>query len=80
MTSHSPARSVSRRRESLAIDNEEYERRRSDFYRRGSNISEASFMTDVEMATEEMFFGLMFESVLTVISIFLYRRSKRDFI
>ena len=41
-------------------------------------MSEASFMTDVEMATEEMFSGPMSESVPTATSTFSYRRSRRD--
>ena len=60
------------------MDEEEFQRRRSDMYRRGSNMSEASFMTDVEMAQDEMFSGPMSESVPTATSTFAYRRSRRD--
>lgn len=60
------------------MDEEEFLRRRSDMYRRGSNMSEASFLGDVEMAQDEMFSGPMSESVPTAASTFAYRRSRRD--
>ena len=60
------------------MDEEDLERRRSEMYRRGSNMSEASFFTDVEMAQDEMFSGPMSESVPNATSTFSYRRSRRD--
>ncbi|KAJ5061437.1 hypothetical protein J3E74DRAFT_465356 [Bipolaris maydis] len=53
-------------------------RRRSGMYRRGSHISEASFMEDVEMAQDEVFSGPMSESVPTSVSGFRHRRSRAD--
>lgn len=53
-------------------------RRTSGLYRRGSNMSEASFMTDVEMAQDEVFAGPMSESVPTSISTFAHRRARAD--
>ena len=38
----------------VITDEEELARRRSEMYRRGSNMSEASFLTDVEMAQDEV--------------------------
>ncbi|KAK5166268.1 uncharacterized protein LTR77_008529 [Saxophila tyrrhenica] len=61
-----------------SMDEEEFLRRRSDMYRRGSNMSEASFLADVDMAQDEMFSGPMSESVPTATSTFAYRRSRRD--
>ncbi|KAF2654726.1 hypothetical protein K491DRAFT_779258 [Lophiostoma macrostomum CBS 122681] len=54
------------------------ERRRASLYRRGSNMSDMSFMTDVEMATDEVFAGPMSESVPTSISSFAHRRQRAD--
>lgn len=51
-------------------------RRTSGLYRRGSNMSEASFVTDVEMAQDEVFAGPMSESVPTSISSFAHRRAR----
>ncbi|KAF1985978.1 hypothetical protein K402DRAFT_454662 [Aulographum hederae CBS 113979] len=48
--------------------------RRSSLYRRGSNMSEASFITDVEMAQDEVFSGPLAESVPTSVSAFSHRR------
>ncbi|KXT01461.1 hypothetical protein AC578_9529 [Pseudocercospora eumusae] len=53
-------------------------RRSSAMYRRSSNISEASFLGDVEMAQDEIFSGPMSESVPTASSSFFHRRSRRD--
>ncbi|KAH0563179.1 hypothetical protein GP486_002255 [Trichoglossum hirsutum] len=47
-------------------------------YRRDSNISNASFLSDVEMAQDEVFAGPMSESVPTSISSFAHRRSRAD--
>ncbi|KAK5706799.1 hypothetical protein LTR97_001791 [Elasticomyces elasticus] len=53
--------------------------RRSAMYRRESNLSQASFMTEhVEMAQDEMFSGPMSESVPTATSAFSHRRSRAD--
>ncbi|PSN71127.1 P-type ATPase-like protein [Corynespora cassiicola Philippines] len=52
-------------------------RRPSTFYRRASNISQASFMSDVEMAQDEVFAGPMSESVPTSVSSFAHRRRAR---
>ncbi|KAF2639000.1 P-type ATPase-like protein [Massarina eburnea CBS 473.64] len=49
---------------------------RSSLYRRDSNMSDASFMTDVEMAHNEMFAGPMSESVPTSITSFAHRRRR----
>ncbi|KAF2012664.1 hypothetical protein BU24DRAFT_453033 [Aaosphaeria arxii CBS 175.79] len=54
------------------------ERRRSAMYRRNSNLSTASFMTDVEMAHDEVFSGPMSESMPTSISSFAHRRPRAD--
>jgi cation-transporting P-type ATPase 13A2 len=84
MESGQNSRAASRSRYSASnsrnasMDEEEFMRRRSDMYRRGSNMSEASFLTDVEMAQEEMFSGPVSESVPTATSTFSYRRSRRD--
>lgn len=48
------------------------------FYRRGSNMSDASFMQDVDMAQDEMFSGPMSESVPTSNTGFAHRRSRAD--
>lgn len=48
------------------------------FYRRGSNMSDASFMQDVDMASEEMFSGPMSESIPTSNTGFAHRRSRAD--
>lgn len=73
---------VGSHRSSRAImddDEDEGSRRRSSaMYRRSSNMSTASFMSDVEMATDEMFSGPMSESVPTAISSFAHRRSRAD--
>ncbi|KAF2715019.1 P-type ATPase-like protein [Pleomassaria siparia CBS 279.74] len=53
-------------------------RRKSGMYRRGSNMSDLSFMTDVEMAHDEVFAGPMSESVPTSISSFAHRRARAD--
>ncbi|KAF2095169.1 hypothetical protein NA57DRAFT_68149 [Rhizodiscina lignyota] len=47
-------------------------------YRRGSNMSEASFVSDVEMAQDEMFSGPLAESVPSSISSFAHRRYRSD--
>ena len=49
-----------------------------NFYRRGSNISEASFMADVDMAQDEMFSGPTSESVPTSSVGFASRRPRAD--
>ncbi|KAL9079736.1 MAG: hypothetical protein Q9157_001409 [Trypethelium eluteriae] len=49
---------------------------RSSFYRRGSNWSEASFLTDVEMASEDVFAGPVSESVPTSVSSFAHQRPR----
>ncbi|KAF1813110.1 hypothetical protein P152DRAFT_305734 [Eremomyces bilateralis CBS 781.70] len=51
---------------------------RAGFSRRGSNLSEASFMSDVEMATDEMFSGPLAESVPTSVSSFVRRGRPRS--
>ena len=48
------------------------------FYRRSSNISEASFLTDVEMAREDVFAGPVSESVPTSVTSFAHRRPRAD--
>lgn len=53
-------------------------RRRSGLYRRESNMSHTSFISDVEMAQDEMFSGPMAESVPTATSSFGHRRSRAD--
>ncbi|KAI9721371.1 MAG: hypothetical protein M1828_005231 [Chrysothrix sp. TS-e1954] len=50
----------------------------ANFYRRGSNMSEVSFMNDVEMADDEMFSGPVSESVPTSNVGFAHRRSRAD--
>ena len=54
--------------------------RRDDyhFYRRGSNLSEASFIADVDMAQDEMFSGPTSESVPTSSIGFTSRRQRSD--
>lgn len=47
-------------------------------YRRGSNLSTASFMDDVEMAQNEVFSGVQPESVPTSLSSFVHRRGRAD--
>lgn len=47
-------------------------------YRQGSNISQASFMTEVEMASEEMFAGPLGESLPTSVAAFAHRRRNRS--
>ncbi|KAL6708207.1 hypothetical protein ACN47E_003391 [Coniothyrium glycines] len=54
------------------------DRRMSGMYRRGSYVSQASFMEDVEMAQTEVFSGPMSESVPTSVSAFSHRRSRAD--
>ncbi|KAK3068570.1 hypothetical protein LTR53_013753 [Teratosphaeriaceae sp. CCFEE 6253] len=62
-----------------SIDDEGWAaRRRSAMYRRESNMSEVSFMTEVEMAQDEVFSGPMSESVPTATSTFSHRRSRAD--
>lgn len=53
-------------------------RRDDHFYRRGSNLSDASFIADVDMAQEEMFSGPVSESVPTSNTGFASRRSRAD--
>ncbi|KAI9677560.1 MAG: hypothetical protein M1817_006514 [Caeruleum heppii] len=48
----------------------------TSLYRRGSNFSDASFMTDVEMAHDEVFAGPMSESVPTSVTSFAHRRTR----
>jgi len=58
-------------------DDEDTSRRHSSaFYRRESNMSTASFITDVEMAQDEVFSGPMAESVPTAGSSFGPRRER----
>lgn len=53
--------------------------RHDALYRRGSNISEASFMSDVEMAQDDIFSGPVPESVPSANTGFLHRtRSRAD--
>lgn len=47
-------------------------------FRRDSNISNASFVSDVEMAHEEVFAGPMSESVPSSVTGFAHRRSRAD--
>ncbi|KAI9687538.1 MAG: hypothetical protein M1822_002148 [Bathelium mastoideum] len=49
-----------------------------NLYRRGSNMSEASFLTDVEMAHDDVFAGPVSESVPSSISAFAHRRPRAD--
>ncbi|KAL1302559.1 hypothetical protein AAFC00_002941 [Neodothiora populina] len=51
---------------------------RRSLYRRESNMSEASFITDVGMANDEVFSGPMSESVPTATSSFAHRRTRAD--
>ncbi|KAF2841422.1 hypothetical protein M501DRAFT_1000630 [Patellaria atrata CBS 101060] len=50
--------------------------RQRTLYRRESNLSQASFFTDVEMAQDEMFSGPVSESVPTSISSFAHRQRR----
>ncbi|KAJ9662965.1 hypothetical protein H2201_005842 [Coniosporium apollinis] len=68
----------SRRNSYVRTSTESLGRRRSAMYRRGSNMSEASFITDVEMAHDEVFSGPMSESVPTSVTGFAHRRSRAD--
>lgn len=68
----------SRSRRSFARDDAASERTRSAFYRRESNLSDVSFLTDVGMANEEVFSGPMSESVPTATSSFAHRRLRAD--
>ncbi|KAF2811181.1 P-type ATPase-like protein [Mytilinidion resinicola] len=71
------SRMADSRRSSFAANGTASHRRRtSGLYRRGSNMSDASFMTDVEMAHEEVFAGPMSESVPTSVSSFAHRRQR----
>lgn len=54
------------------------ERHRDVYRRRESNMSEASFIGDVEMAQDEIFSGPMSESVPTASSSFFHRRSRTN--
>ena len=51
---------------------------RTGLYRRGSNMSEASFLTDVEMARDDVFAGPISESVPTSVSAFAHQRPRAD--
>ncbi|KAI9831005.1 MAG: hypothetical protein M1826_004122 [Phylliscum demangeonii] len=51
---------------------------RPRIYRRDSNLSDASFFTDVEMAHDEVFAGPISESVPNSIASFSRRRSRAD--
>lgn len=53
-------------------------RRFSAMYRRGTNMSEASFSTEVEMATDDIFSGPLAESVPTSVTSFAHRRPRGD--
>lgn len=53
-------------------------RQSSDFYRRGSNMSDANWIQDVDMAQDEMFSGPTGESVPTSNVGFAHRGSRRD--
>ncbi|KAF2669226.1 hypothetical protein BT63DRAFT_455205 [Microthyrium microscopicum] len=67
------------RRSSFAYDGNRRRRMSGQhLYRQGSNISQVSFATDVEMATEEMFSGPLAESVPTSIASFAHRRGRSD--
>ncbi|KAI9818566.1 MAG: hypothetical protein M1827_000625 [Pycnora praestabilis] len=50
----------------------------TQLYRRDSNMSDASFMTDVEMAHDEVFAGPMSESVPSSTTSFAHRRYRAD--
>lgn len=56
----------------------ERERHRGLYHRRESNMSEASFIGDVEMAQDEIFSGPMSESVPTASTSFFHRRSRAN--
>src|ERR1700744_5936670 len=47
-------------------------------YRRNSNMSNSSFLGDVEMAHDEVFGGPMAERVPTSVSSFAHRRGRAD--
>ncbi|KAI9790387.1 MAG: hypothetical protein M1816_005205 [Peltula sp. TS41687] len=47
-------------------------------YRRDSTLSDASFMTDIEMAHDEIFAGPISESIPTSVASFSHRRSRAD--
>lgn len=66
---------VDRRRPSGAND---YAREEDDSYRRGSTMSEASFLEDVDMAQDDIFSGPVSESVPTSNVGFAHRRSRAD--
>lgn len=66
------------RRSSFMSNRTPGDRRRSAMYRRGSNMSEASFITEVEMATDDIFSGPLAESVPTSVTSFAHRRSRAD--
>lgn len=51
---------------------------KGSLYRRDSNISNASFLSDVEMAHEEVFAGPISESVPSSVTGFAHRRSRAD--
>lgn len=51
---------------------------RRGLYRRGSNMSQTSYVSDVEMAHDEVFAGPMSESVPTSTTGFAHRRSRAD--
>ncbi|PIA91964.1 putative cation-transporting ATPase [Cercospora beticola] len=57
---------------------EDLRRHSAAYRRRESNISEASFLDDVEMAQDEIFSGPMSESVPTASSSFFHRRSRAN--
>ncbi|KZF22645.1 P-type ATPase-like protein [Xylona heveae TC161] len=59
-------------------DGEASVNRHSQIYRRGSNLSETSFVSNVEMAHDEVFAGPMPESVPSSISSFAHRRNRAD--
>ncbi|THY34942.1 hypothetical protein D6D01_01751 [Aureobasidium pullulans] len=69
--------SRSRRRSSVTVDDDTASRRHN-FYRRESNMSEVSFLSNVGMANDEIFSGPMSESVPTANSSFAHRRSRAD--
>ncbi|PQE16569.1 p-type atpase protein [Rutstroemia sp. NJR-2017a BBW] len=71
-----PTGSRSRRRSSSVTNNGR--RSYTQLYRRDSNVSTASFMDDVEMAQDEMFSGVVSESVPSSIASFAHRRSRAD--
>ncbi|KAG9925364.1 hypothetical protein KCU98_g21489, partial [Aureobasidium melanogenum] len=61
--------SRNRRRSSVTVDDDTASRR-NNFYRRESNMSEVSFLSNVGMANDEIFSGPMSESVPTANSSF----------